>query len=124
MNALKQIWENKWKRDGVLVVLTTNHYDRLKDAGLKTRTDNVITFGPLTSDDKKQLFIRKLNKIGHPFELSESDWDELLLKLTNVNAVNIDTICDNVSRRISFQAKKGDREDSTIRLADFVSQVC
>jgi SpoVK/Ycf46/Vps4 family AAA+-type ATPase len=124
VNALKQIWENTSKREGVLVILTTNHYDRLKDEGLKTRTDNVITFGPLTSDDKKKLFIRKLNKINHPFELSEADWDELLLKMTNVNAVNIDTICNNVSRRITFEANKGDREDSIIRLADFISQVC
>merc|ERR1711924_31663 len=75
VNTLKMLWEDKRDLDGVILILTTNHYKRLTDDGLQSRINNRIHFNPLSPDQQKQLIVRTFASMGggsgHKLEMSD-----------------------------------------------------
>jgi len=124
VNTLKMLWEDKRDLDGVILILTTNHYKRLTDDGLQSRINNRIHFNPLSPDQQKQLIVRTFASMGggsgHKLEMSDEDWKKLLPTVKESNGHHFDEWCNNVVRKVNCDFRKERRPDNTIRLKDLL----
>lgn len=122
VNAFKKVLNDASSYSKVVLILATNHINRLtNDEGVRNCMSN-FEFNALTPEVMRQCIeynFKHLQNGEHEFIMSDEDWKTLLPTMAGENGFTLHAWCNDVSLDVDIRHKiEKNKEDNIIRLAD------